>query len=542
MNEYTLDVLNVGNAQAIAAYNKESNEVCFVDIGSKDERALNDFMERNHFEKIAICLTHWHEDHFDNISDFVDRYRNKIKFIISPSEERSNKEYSDFCFSALQISFIYKDKKTFNFPNDKYYQDFLNTTVKVLNGKNAPACFRNLSKRTGFDIEEINSLYDEVYRYVATYSPKDFLINQFLNSDDVKRKQEVFKCIVDTEKNIDLNNLIGEIREYIERHNKTVYEKEHNEEFRCDKIDFAKAFRAESRQIYDWLKIHTLMVNPAEYVKRHKEKGASLLKDKNNFGLQYVLEIGRNKDKNYVYIPGDISDKMEHLTIELIEEGKLPLFKKMVKRGFDVALLSHHGSDSANSARALSFFPRLLTVCSSLSFIHGHPSEDVVERLKERNMFYLTTEKSETITVNFAETTGMYVKTKVFEDQIIEMIHNKEDETLLPLLIEIKSKTKEEGVEKFIIDMVKESRKNKIFDFEKFITFLNKKNHPEYNFVLRSLEWDFINLEEIKRHGIYITASNVKEKVALYIEDGGFKEKIKEDDLHDEIEYVGHNR
>ena len=67
--KYIAKIFDVGQAQAVAFYNTESKECCFVDLGSKYNPPVVKFLERNDFDSLCLCITHWHDDHYDNATN-----------------------------------------------------------------------------------------------------------------------------------------------------------------------------------------------------------------------------------------------------------------------------------------------------------------------------------------------------------------------------------------------------------------------------------------------------------------------------------------
>ena len=287
--------------------------------------------------------------------------------------------------------------------------------------------------------------------------------------------------------------------------NKPVDIEKYNDDFKCEQMAFDKPYEMREDQVFDWLKVYALMVD----IEQKKENC-----------LQFVLEIGQGEKKNYVYIPGNNIYETERLTVKTIEEGKLPKFKEFAERGFDVGLLSNYKLDSVNSSEILSMFPRLLTIET-----FDVPLESVAERLKQKEMFYLSIHYNTVITIKFKDQ-AMYVKTKDLEKQITEMIHDKEIETLQSLMLEIAFEKKDIDIKKFFHDASECFHKNKLFNFEEFITFLKEKNCTEYIPTLEYLQRDLENLYELRKDGLYITPENVNEISNLCVKDGLFKETL----------------
>lgn len=287
--------------------------------------------------------------------------------------------------------------------------------------------------------------------------------------------------------------------------NKPVDIEKYNDDFKCEQMVFDKPYEMREDQVFDWLKVYTLMVD---------------IEPKKENCLQFVLEIGQGEKKNYVYIPGNNIYETERLTVKAIKEGKLPKFKELAERGFDVGLLSNYKLDSVNSSEILSIFPRLLTIET-----FDVPLKSVAERLKQKEMFYLAIHYNTAITVNF-KNQAMYVKTEDLEKQITEMIHDKEIETLQSLMFDIAFEKRDIDIKKFFHDANECFHENKLFNFEEFITFLKEKNCTEYIPTLEYLQRDLENLYELKKDGLYISPENVNEISNKCVKDGLFKETL----------------
>lgn len=375
---------------------------------------------------------------------------------------------------------------------DEYVLEIINTgyirTVAIYNKELKEVCFVDNRVANAFardfmkenDFEKIGLC---ITQWIETNGTKYY--------DDVKcfanRHKDKMKFMVCPSKTTDLQQVVFE---------------KYNDDFKCEQMDFDKHYEMREDQVFDWLKVYTLMVD---------------IYPKTKNCLQFVLEIGQGEKKNYVYIPGNNIYETERKTVKAIKEGKFPKFKELAEKRFDVGLLSNYKLDSVNSSEILSMFPRLLTI--ETYFV---PLESVVERLKQKEMFYLSIHYNNEITVKFKDQ-AMYVKTDDLEKQITKMIHSKEAKTLHPLLIKINSETQEAEMDKFFDSFCECLCENKVFNFEELIAWLNEKKYTEYITTLEYIQRDLENLYELKKDGLYISPENVNEISNKCVKDGLFK-------------------
>lgn len=86
---------------------------------------------------------------------------------------------------------------------------------------------------------------------------------------------------------------------------------------------------------------------------------------------------------HYLYL-GDVSKDVEHKLIEKYDNLKV-----------DVLKLSHHGSNSSTSEKLLSTYQIPLAIISAgRNNFYNHPAQEVIERLNQYGVFYLSTKES----------------------------------------------------------------------------------------------------------------------------------------------------
>ena len=539
--KYIIKIFDVGQAQAIAFYNKETSECCFVDLGSKYNPPVKKFLEKNDFEKISLCITHWHDDHYDNITDLFYKYEDKIKDILNPTEKFTNKEYLEFCYALFCSKYSCKDTDKCRIPCfGKNYEDFLNTILSGPDKKDLQKSIKYFAKNRGLDEKELFKAYYEAHDYIEKYSVSDFIVNQFLNSDGRSEKVALLKKI--EELNYDKNpERIDEVlTDFLNRHSLTISYNLDENNFTNREFRFDEPFKEEEYKVFDWLTIHAIMVNPTEYVKRHKEKTDSVMNNKNNFGLQYIAEVGV-ENKHYVFIPGDVSKKIAHLTRELMLEGNLPISNAIREHGFDCMISPHHGSNDATDAKTIEFFCSLATFISAYKEVYNLPSDEVIEAYKKAERFFLITSKNEGITSTIINS-KMFVKTGVMEKQI-ERILAKEEGLVLGCVGEILNNTHTPELTKYLIEYLQKSKEKTVLDCEVVKEKVNSFGYHEWDNFLEERIFSIEILNFVKECGVAITKEEVKENSKNYFtSDGETKNNLTLNDFVPEKEEINHTR
>ncbi|MGI6608754.1 MAG: ComEC/Rec2 family competence protein [Erysipelotrichaceae bacterium] len=118
------------------------------------------------------------------------------------------------------------------------------------------------------------------------------------------------------------------------------------------------------------------LANLSIYTLLHDEK----YEDINDNSLISYFKI---KQFYFLYL-GDISKDIEYKLVEKYDNLQV-----------DVVKLSHHGSNTATSEKLLAAYQMPIAIISAgRNNFYNHPSEAVIERLKQYNVFFLSTKES----------------------------------------------------------------------------------------------------------------------------------------------------
>ena len=537
--KYIAKIFDVGQAQAVAFYNTESKECCFVDLGSKYNPPVVKFLERNDFDSLCLCITHWHDDHYDNATNSVREHLDIIEKVVNPSEKFTNKEYVSFVYEILCSKYNFRDPEKCEIKcSGKDYEDFIDIILDGPNKKNIKQSINTFARKRQLDAEKLTNSYLEAQEYIKKYSKGEFLVNQFLNCENRDTKVSLLKTFKKECNADNVDYLEFELDSYLNKHPITLHYGLNAKNLENYTIPFEESFKEEKIEMFNWLTIYAIVVSPKEYLKRHKERTEkSVMDDKNNFGIQYIAEIGV-EDKNYVYIPGDISRQMSHLTRELMEEGKLSLTNEIRKKGFSCNLSAHHGSLDANDSKIISFFQSDLTAISAYKDVYNLPDDRYIEMLNQANQNYLITSQNDGIEVTFIKG-KMHIKTGELEKMLDDIIE-KETDKFADRLLEVAYNFHDENLFKLIQKLNKELKNKKDVDYEILIEKLQEhgyNNRSDYDFFFKEgLEIRYLNV--LKRNGVEVADLNDFKK---YFEKGGTRKDLQKDDFVKDLDEQEHS-
>ncbi|MFW5891515.1 MAG: ComEC/Rec2 family competence protein, partial [bacterium] len=106
--------------------------------------------------------------------------------------------------------------------------------------------------------------------------------------------------------------------------------------------------------------------------------------DKNENSIVFNLKYGKY---NFLFT-ADLSKKGEHRILDEYNLSKINILK-----------LGHHGSSNSTSSRLLDELKPDLAVISVGKNNYGHPDMEVIDKLKQRNIKYLRTDKNGAVTI-----------------------------------------------------------------------------------------------------------------------------------------------
>jgi competence protein ComEC len=109
-----------------------------------------------------------------------------------------------------------------------------------------------------------------------------------------------------------------------------------------------------------------------------------VFEDKNENSIVFNLKYGKY---NFLFT-GDLSKKGEHRILDEHNLSKINILK-----------LGHHGSSTSTSSRLLDELKPDLAVISVGKNNYGHPDIEVLDKLKQRNIKYLRTDKNGAVTI-----------------------------------------------------------------------------------------------------------------------------------------------